>query len=135
MIIFASLNRMNVEDYWMPKFYGESARPYLRASQEVEKEIWRIASAKLEKEQLSELRAAIRTWHEQHPDARTPRDLGSQGFASEIAQMNRDPQTGITSSVFDLLAIDPLAYLDLANWLTLACLRSAACFWHGTCRL
>ncbi len=115
MIIFASLNRMNVEDYWMPKFYGESARPYLRASQEVEKEIWRIASAKLKEEQLSELRAAIRTWHVQHPDARTPRDLGSLGFASEIAQMNRDPQTGITSSVFDLLSIDPLADLDPAT--------------------
>jgi hypothetical protein len=115
MIIFASLNRMNVEDYWMPKFYGESARPYLRASQEIEKEIWRIASAKLKEEQLSELRAAIRTWHVQHPDARTPRDLGSLGFASEIAQMNRDPQTGITSSVFDLLSIDPLADLDPAT--------------------
>jgi len=115
MVIFASLNQMNVEDYWMPKFYGESAKPYLLASQEVEKEIWRIAGTTLEKEQISELRAAIKTWHEKHPNARSPRDLGSMGFSSEIAQMNRGPQQGLTSSVFNLLVIDPLAGLDPAT--------------------
>ncbi|WP_411728476.1 hypothetical protein [Methyloglobulus sp.] len=115
MVIFASLNRMNVEDYWMPKFYGESAKPYLLASQEVEKEIWRIAATTLKKEQISELRAAIKTWHEQHPNVRSPRDLGSLGFSSEFARMNRSPQPGMTGSVFNLFAIDPLAGLDPAT--------------------
>jgi hypothetical protein len=115
MVIFASLNRMNVEDYWMPKFFGESAKPYLLASQEVEKEIWRIAATTLKKEQISELRAAINNWNQQHPNVRTPSDLGSLGFASEVSQMNRSPQPGITSSVFNLLAIDPLAGLDPAT--------------------
>jgi hypothetical protein len=115
MIIFATLNRMNVEDYWMPKFFGDSAKPYLRASQDVEKEIWRIAETALKKDQISELRAAIIAWHAQHPDTRSPRDLGSMGFASEIAQMNRGTQEGITASVFNLLVIDPLAGLDPAT--------------------
>lgn len=116
MIIFASLNRMNVEDYWMPQFFGDSAKPYLRAAQDVEKEIWRIAGTVLKKEQMSELRAAIETWHKQHPSTRSPRDLGSMGFATEIAQMNRRPdQPGITASVFNLLVIDPLAELDPAT--------------------
>ena len=115
MAILASLNRMNVQDYWMPKFFGESAKPYLLASQEVETGIWRIAEATLKKAQISELRAAIKTWHEQHPNVRSPSDLGSLGFASEVAQMSRRPQPGITSSVFNLLAIDPLAGLDPAT--------------------
>ena len=115
MVILASLNRMNVEDYWIPKFYGESAKPYLLASQEVEKEIWRIAATTLKKEQLSELRAAIKTWHEQHPNVRSPSDLGALGFASEVAQSNRSSRPGITSSVFNLLSIDPLAGLDPAT--------------------
>jgi hypothetical protein len=115
MAIFASLNRMNVKDYWIPKFYGESAKPYLLASQEVEKEIWRIAATTLKKEQISELRAAINTWHEQHPNVRSPGDIGALGFASEVAQLNRSPKSGITSSVFNLLAIDPLAGLDPAT--------------------
>ncbi|WP_374088980.1 hypothetical protein [Methylomicrobium lacus] len=115
MTILASLNRMNVEDYWIPKFYGESAKPYLRASQEIEEEMWRIAATTLKKEQLAELRAAIKIWHEQHPNARSPSDLGSLSFASEVAQSHRSSRTGITSSVFNLLSIDPLMGLDPAT--------------------
>ena len=115
MVILVSLNRMNVEHFWIPQRYGESAKPLLLASQEAEKEIWRIAATTLKPEQIKELRAAIQSWHEQHPNVRSPRDLGSLGFASEVAQMNRSSQSGITSSVFNLLAIDPLAGLDPAT--------------------
>jgi hypothetical protein len=116
MVIFATLNRMNVEDYWMPrKIFGDSVKPYLQASQGVEKEIWRIAGTVLKNEQISELRAAIEAWHKLHPNTRSPRDLGSMGFATEIAQMNRSQQPGITASVFNLLALDPLAGLDPAT--------------------
>jgi hypothetical protein len=115
MVIFASLNRMNVEDYWMPRVFGESAKPYLLASQEVEKEIWRIAAAMLKKEPISELLAAINTWHKHHPNVRSLRDISSLGFSSEVARINRGPQSGVTSSVFNLLAIDPLAGLDPAT--------------------
>jgi len=115
MVIFASLNRMNVENYWMPTFYGKSVKPYLNASQEVEKGIWQIASKTLKEEQLSELRTAIKAWHEQHPNVRSPRDLGSFGFASEAAEIDRSSSPRITSSVFNLLAIDPLAGLDPAT--------------------
>jgi len=34
MVILVTLNRMNVEDYWMPKRFGNSAKPLLLASQE-----------------------------------------------------------------------------------------------------
>jgi hypothetical protein len=115
MVIFASLHRMTVEDYWMPKFFGESAEPYLRASRDVEKEIWRITEATLKKDQISELRAAIKAWHKQHPYTRSTRDLESMGLASEISQMNRGSEPGITASVFNLLVIDPLAGLDPAT--------------------
>ena len=115
MVILATLNRMNVEDYWMPKIYGESAKPYLLASQEVEKAIWRIAATELRKDQVEELRAAIKTWHKQYPNARSPRDLGSLGFSSGITQIHHSSRPGMTSSVFNLLSIDPLAGLDPAT--------------------
>ncbi len=115
MTILVSLNRMDIDHFWIPQRYGESAKPLLLAAQEAEKEIWRIAATTLKPEQIKELRAAIQSWHEQHPNVRSPRDLGSMGFASEIAPMNRSSQSGITSSVFNLLAIDPLAGLDPAT--------------------
>jgi hypothetical protein len=106
---------MNVEDYWMPKRFGESAKALLHASQETEKEIWRIAALTLKPLQIEELRTAIKAWHEQYPEGRSPSDVGSLGFSAEVGQMNRNPQSGITSSVFNLLAIDPLAGLDPAT--------------------
>lgn len=115
MTILVSLNRMDVDHFWIPQRYGESAKPLLLAAQEAEKEIWRIAATTLKPEQIKELRTAIQSWHEQHPNVRSPRDLGSMGFASEIAPMNRSSQSGITSSVFNLLSIDPLAGLDPAT--------------------
>lgn len=115
MVILASLNRMNAEDYWIPKYYGESAKPYLRAAQEVEKQILRIAETVLKKEQLSELQYAIKTWHKQHPNVRSPSDVGALSFTAEVAQSSRSSEQGITASVFNLLAIDPLAGLDPAT--------------------
>lgn len=115
MVILASLNRMNVEEYWTSKYYGASAQPYLQAAKEVERQILRIAETALKKEQLSELRAAIRIWHEKHPNVRSPSDVGAIGFAAEVAQSNRSSDAEITSSVFNLLAIDPLAGLDPAT--------------------
>ncbi len=115
MVILVTLNRMNIEDYWMPKRFGNSAKPLLLASQETEKEIWRIAALTLKPLQIKELRAAIKAWHEQYPDGRSPSDVGSLGFAAEVGQMNRSAQQGMTSSVFNLLDIDPLAGLDPAT--------------------
>ena len=115
MVILVTLNRMSVADFWLPQRYGESAKSLLLASQEAEKEIWRIAATALQPEQIKELRTAIQTWHDQHPDVRSPRDIGALGFASDVAKMNRGSRPGITSSVFNLLTIDPLAGLDPAT--------------------
>ena len=115
MVILVSLNRMTVADFWIPQRYGESAKSLLIASQEAENEIWRIAATALKPEQIAELRTAIQTWHDQHPDVRSPRDIGALGFVSDVARMNRISRPGITSSVFNLLTIDPLAGLDPAT--------------------
>lgn len=114
MVILVTLNRMNIEDFWLPKRFGESAQSLLLAHQEAEKEVWRIAGTVLKQDQLDELYNSIRAWHEKHPEGRSPRDVGALGFASEIAQMNRSAQAR-PSSVFNLLMIDPLLELDPAT--------------------
>lgn len=114
MVILVTLYRMNVEDFWLPQRFGESAKPLLLVSQDAEKEIWRIAATALKKEQIDELRDGIRAWHEKHPGGRSPRDVGAVGFSSEIAQMSRKDHPK-ASSVFNLLMIDPLVDLDPAT--------------------
>ncbi len=114
MIILVRLNRMNIEDYWMPKRFGDSAKPLLAAALDSEKEIWRIAETTLRKEQMEELSNGIKAWRESHPDGQTPHDIGSLGFATEIAKMNHANQPD-KASVFNLLFIDPFAGLDPAT--------------------
>ncbi|MEI7866335.1 MAG: hypothetical protein WCI11_00480 [Candidatus Methylumidiphilus sp.] len=114
LIILVTLNRMNVESYWMPQRFGDSAKPLLITAQDSEKEIWRIAASVLSKEQIEELRSGIYAWSAKHPDGRTPREIGALSFASEIAKLNKTNKPD-KSSVFNLLIIDPFAGLDPAT--------------------
>jgi hypothetical protein len=115
MVFLSSLNLLTVENYGMTRFDDESTKSYLLASKEADKEIWRIAAAALKKNQVDELRTAIKTWHEQHPNVRSSNDLSSLDLATEVGKMNRVSQPGMTSSVFNLLTIDPLSGLDPAT--------------------
>lgn len=113
MIILVTLNRSNAES-WMSERYGESAKPLLIVAQDSEMEIWRIAEATLNKEQIEELHNDIDAWQIQHLDGRARRDVGALGLSSEIAKMHKTNQTD-KSSVFNLLMIDPFAGLDPAT--------------------
>jgi hypothetical protein len=113
MIILVSLNLNNAE-YWIPKRYGDSAKPLLLAAQDSEKEIWRIAGKALKTEQIEELRIGIKAWREQHIDKRTARDFESFDFVTEIAKIHKTNEPN-KSSVFNVLMIDPFAGLDPAT--------------------
>jgi len=43
MVVFITLGRMVVEEYWQPKVYGEAGRPLLDSYRRLEREIWAIA--------------------------------------------------------------------------------------------
>jgi len=62
MISLVTVNRLNVENYWMPLRFGNSAKPMLVASISAEKEIWRIAETTLHKQQIEELRISLQAW-------------------------------------------------------------------------
>ncbi|MDO9168578.1 MAG: hypothetical protein Q7U18_05715 [Methylobacter sp.] len=113
MIILVSLNLNNLE-YWMPKRYGDSAKPLLFVAQDSEKEIWRIAETALKKKNIEELRIGVKAWREQHIDKRTSRDFESFDFVIEIAKIHKTNEAN-KSSVFNLLMIDPFAGLDPAT--------------------
>lgn len=114
MTILVTLNSSNIEDYWMPKRFGETAKPLLIAAQDSEREIWRIAESVLNKSQIFELRNGIKIWHDNHPDSKTSREIGTLGIASEISKMVRNSRTD-GASVFNLLMIDPFSGLDPAT--------------------
>ncbi len=113
MIVLVTLNRNNAE-YSVSNSFDESAKPLLMAARDSEKEIWRIAEASLKREQIDELRNNIDAWLGQYGSGRARRDVGTLGLSGEIAKMHKTGRSD-TSSVFNLLTIDPFAGLDPAT--------------------
>lgn len=68
MTVFVTLKRMVWEDYWMPEVYGDEAGGVLDSFNDLEEDIWAIASGVYTPEQLTELRELIADWRAQHPD-------------------------------------------------------------------
>lgn len=113
MIIFSTLNAHNAEG-WMPKQYGDSAKPVVTVLRNLEHEVWNIAESTLNHDQLVELKTTIEEWIVQRGDGLLQDNIKFSGIASEIARMNKN-QKGEQTSVFHLLMIDPFAGIDPAT--------------------
>jgi hypothetical protein len=111
MIVFATLTRSTVEDYWQPKVFGESAQPLLESCRRRESNIWQIAQTVLKPAQQAELRQAIVTWRRQNPQPESVVAVRALGISAQIARANQS-KTSAVGSVFDLLNLDPLSGLD-----------------------
>jgi hypothetical protein len=116
MVVFVTGARMRVQDYWMPKVYGDSALPMLEALQKQEAQIWAVADKVLKPPQRAELRDAIEGWRKQAPKAYgSLANFASVGLVAEVTKSARKTASSTPSSVFSLLDIDPLAGLDPAT--------------------
>jgi len=116
MIVLTSAGRMRVEEYWLPTVYGESARPMLEALREREKQIWLLAENLMTPSQRQELRKAIERWHKESKEQVTaPSAFASISLVSKIIGSGRKEAGPLSTSVFSLLDIDPLAGLDPAT--------------------
>jgi hypothetical protein len=116
MVVLTSGARIRVQDYWLPKVYGDSALPMLAALQTRESQIWALADKVLKAPQRAELRGAIAQWRKQKSSA--PGSLSafaSVGLVAEVSKAGRQKASSLPSSVFTLLDIDPLAGLDPAT--------------------
>lgn len=116
MVVLTSGARMRVQDYWMPKVYGDSALPMVEALQKLEAQIWALADRVLKAPQRAELREAMEEWRKK---ASTPNGslaaFASMGLIAEVNRSARTKTSSLSSSVFSLLDIDPLAGLDPAT--------------------
>jgi hypothetical protein len=113
MTVFVTMTRMALEENWMPKGFGESARPMLEGCRYAETDIWRFASTVLKPAQQTELRKAIEMWHQQNPLPDSALAARAVGFAAQVAQASKADTTKL-NSVFNLLDLDPFAGMDPA---------------------
>jgi len=111
MIVAVTILRMNVQDFFVPK-YGESAQPMLRACTGAEEQINEIGARWLSEEQQEELRQAIQEWRRQNPDPKILLFARALGFSDMLAKSDPTGRSKNPSSVFNLLRVDPLAGLE-----------------------
>ena len=68
MVVFVTLTRIVVEEYWVPKVFGDEAKILVEVFRSNEAEIWSIAGKVLTPQQQQELRVSIRQWRDRDPD-------------------------------------------------------------------
>jgi len=116
LTVFASVARWRVQDYWLPKVYGVSAEPMLKALETREEEVWKIADRVLKPEMLTELREAIQRWRKNSGNpAGELEAFASNSLVNEVTKGSRKADSSLPSSVFALFDLDPLAGLDPAT--------------------
>ena len=117
LTVLASGARWRVEDYWLPKVYGVSAEPMLKALETREQEIWTIARRVLSPGMQAELHHSIDEWHKNSASPQGELEaFASTRLVSEVTKHSEKQKTSLMpSSVFALLDMDPLAGLDPAT--------------------
>ncbi len=117
MLVYISSARFGVEDYWLPKVYGDSVMPLLTVLKEQEQSIWGLAEEILTFDQREELKRAIVNSRQKNIHSRG--EIGSYAsipLVNDIIKSSAQAKSSfMPSSVFKLLDIDPLSGLDPAT--------------------
>ena len=98
MTVMVTLQRIAVEEFWVPKFYGKPAKEFLDTLQALEKEIWEIAAKLLTTEQQRSLRDLIAEWRKIHPDQNVVHSIRFSSFREDLGKGLDDPR-GLFSGV------------------------------------
>ena len=86
MLVLASLNRIQIENYWMPEVIGKDlGQGLLKASIMLEEEIWGMADGVLTPDQQEDLLSVARDWYEQNPDQHNFWAIRLAGFSDQRA--------------------------------------------------
>ena len=86
MLVLASLNRIQVENYWMPEVIGKDlGHGLLKASFMLEKEVWDMADGILTPDQQEDLQSVIYSWYEQNKDQHYFWAIRLAGFTDQRA--------------------------------------------------
>jgi microcompartment protein CcmL/EutN len=86
MVVFVTLNRIAVEEYWVPQVYGEQGEELLKAFRKLEIDIWAIAAKVLTPEQQRELRDVIQDWVKRNPELLYGEEIRLGDFAELLGE-------------------------------------------------
>ncbi|MFO1458173.1 MAG: hypothetical protein U1G08_02100 [Verrucomicrobiota bacterium] len=113
--VLATLSRYCIEDEWVGKRFGEAARPLLDAHIHQEEEIWKVLSHYLTPEQIRDLASTLDQYREKFRGKEFVAAVRLPELAEALGQNRVAPTARKSTSIFNLLYLDPLAGLDPAT--------------------
>jgi hypothetical protein len=83
MVGFATLHHMIWRDPWSAELFGPERDPIADRMEELAKDIWKVAAAYLDVEQIADLNEVIAGWRERNPDLRYVYQIRFSDFAED----------------------------------------------------
>jgi hypothetical protein len=97
MVVFVTLERIVVKEYWAPEVYGPGAQDLVDVHLRLEKEVWSLAGEVLSPGQLQKLRNMIEEWWAAHPKQYYVLDIRLKGLAELEGQSPGESQEAVNS--------------------------------------
>ena len=112
MVLYATLKRCAMEEYWIPTLLHEEGKPALALYKRAEADVWNTAGKALTSQQQDEMRALIDRWRREHPGQYYVVHVRLSNLADDLGVDIRSPAGHAPDSVLALLYVDPLAGLN-----------------------
>jgi hypothetical protein len=110
IVVLVSLERMSIEDHWIPNLLHDDGKDLLAAYKQSEKEVWEMAGLLFTDQQVADLKNLIAKWKQENPTFYYTGFVRFTDFISNAPASKNSPI--LPSSLLGLLNIDPLAGLD-----------------------
>jgi hypothetical protein len=114
LLLFASVQRIFHEEYWLPKVHGEADRPVLEAFQRLEAACWTVVGTALNAQEQDALRGVLTVWREDNPDLGSAVAVEAPSFVNVAVPLQHKDKVPLVDSLIDLVSLDPLAGLEPA---------------------
>ncbi len=112
IVVLVSLERMSIEEHWIPSLLHDDGKDLLAAYEQSEREGWELAGQIFTDQQIADLKNTVARWKRENPAFYYTAFIRFTDFIT-AAPASKNQQL-LPSSLFGLLNIDPLAGLDPA---------------------
>jgi hypothetical protein len=112
----STIVRSDIESYWIPQLYGESAYPLLTCLQTLETNSWTLAQEYLLPNEILTLQQSIESWQADNILTNRPGMLRfSSAILTRYLNHKKPAQSSPQGGILGIIQLDPLAGLDPAT--------------------
>lgn len=94
-MVFIKLNKIVIQDYWIPNVYSPSGQSILKAFDDSEKDLEQVALKVIKSDKISQIDQFVQVWREENPDQIRVEKIRLADF-SKFAQSNNKKKSSFS---------------------------------------